>query len=363
MNRLFAAFVLLIVAALPAHAAISEIRMDFLNQTSLLAATPFLSPPAITANYLVCIYLDQPGSENAMTAVLRWTDENSLPQSFTFAAKMGPINFCNPIRNLAGTAPTIETDGAYPGSYELFVTGFGFWPGATPQSQGGITEPIHRDFINGYSGVLLTPAATGDYLVAISLGEGGQWSLSWTDFIGLQTITSSSPVSGSAIPIHVLAGTDITFHGGGSDEPAYVEALHFGTPAAGAGPVTDFEFDMIDYTDVKWPKYVPVLTSYTPGMYVSAGNMARVPDTGGAPVLEFFGDTLFLQILDVTASGAPGTNGIIPPPYGIVGAGYRNGSADNPFTFSVTTAVNNPGTGPAWGESGTFSAEVDVIKF
>ena len=141
MNRLIAALITLsILAALPARAAISEIRKDFPNQTSLLAPTRFVSAPATTTNYLVCVYLDQPGAENPMSAVLRWTDENNLPQTFTFSAPSGPINSCNPIRNHAGTAPTIETDGAYPGSYELFVTGFGFWPGAA-QAQGGITEP------------------------------------------------------------------------------------------------------------------------------------------------------------------------------------------------------------------------------
>jgi len=363
MNRLVAAFVILcIIAALPAHAAVSEIDKDFLNQTSLLAPTPFLTAPLATANYLVCVYLDQPGSdnENAMSAVLRWTDENSLPQSFTFSAPSGPINYCNPIRNLAGTAPTIETDGACPGSYDLFVTGFGFWPGA-PQKQGGITQPIRREFLHAFNGVLLTPGATGDYLMAVSESNGGSWTLGWTDFIGPQSVSGSDSLNGYVIPIHALAGTDITFSGGAAAEQINIDALHFGAPAAGSGPITDYEFNMLDYTDVKWPNYVNVVTSTTPGMYVFAGNMARVPGTGGAAVLEFFGDTLFLQILDVTSSGAPGTNGTFSPPIGIVGSGYRSGRADNPFTFNVTTAVNE--NGPHWGLSGTFSAEIDVLKF
>ena len=361
MNRLLAVLIVLtIVAALPAYAAVSEIRKDFPNQTSLLAATRLLSAPTTTTNYLVCVYLDQPGSENAMSAVLRWTDENKLAQSFTFWTSSGPINGCNPIRNHSGTAPTIETDGAYPGSYELFVTGFGFWPGAA-QAQGGITEPIHRQFLNGFNGVLLTPAATGDYLVAIALTSGGGWTLGWTDFIGPQSVSGVNSNNGYVIPIHSLAGTKITFSGGASSEPVYVDALHFGTPAAGSGPVTDYELNMLNYTDVKWPKYVNVVTSSTPGMYVFAGNMARVPGTGGAAELEFFGDNLFLQILNVTGSGVPGTNGTFPPPIGIVGSGYRSGSEANPFTFNVTTAVNL--NGPHWGTSGTFSAEIDVMKF
>jgi hypothetical protein len=361
MRRFFTALTLLpALFAITALAGVSEIRKDFLNQTSLLAATPFMSAPGATANYLVCVYLDQPGSENAMSAVLRWTDENSLPQSFTFSAPSGPVNSCNPIRNRAGTAPTIETDGAYPGSYELFVTGFGFWPGAA-QGQGGITEPIRRQFLNGFDGVLLTPGATGDYLVAISLTSGGAWTLGWTDWEGTQSVSGVNSNNGYVIPIHALAGTEITFSGGAPSEPVYVDALHFGKPAAGAGPITDYELNLLNYTDVKWPNYVNVLTNSSPGMYVFAGNMARVPGTGGPAELEFFGDNLFLQILDVTPNGAPGRNGTFPPPIGIVGAGYRHGSAAQPFTFDVTTAVNRGK--PAWGASGTYSAEVDVIKF
>jgi len=360
MKRLLIALTLLpVLLMIPAHAAVSEIRKDFLNLTSLLPATPFIAAPGATANYLVCVYLAQPGSENSMSVVLRWTDENDLQQSFTFTAPAGPINNCNPIRNLAGTAPTVETDGEYPGSYEMFVTGFGFWPNGT-QRQGGISRPIARDLVAHFDGVLLTPAATGDYLMAIWPSEGA-WTLGWTDSEGPQSVSGVASNNGFAFPIHVLAGTDITFSGGWPSEPAYVYALHFGAPATGAGPITDYELNLINYTNVKWPNWVNVVTSTTPGMYVFAGNMARVPGTGGPAYLEFIGDSLFLQILETSPGGAPGINGYFAPPIGIVGSGYRNGSVDNPFTFNVTTAVNANGT--HWGESGTFSAEVDVIKF
>jgi hypothetical protein len=360
MKRLIAALMLLpILLAIPALAAISEIRKDFLNLTSLLPATPFISAPGATGSYLVCVYLDQPGSANELSAILRWTDENNLPQSFTFSAPVGPVNFCNPIRNHAGTAATIETDGAYPGSYDLFVTGFGFWPTGT-QAQGGITRPIAREFIAHFDGVLLRPAATGDYLMALWPTEGA-WSLGWTDSLGAQAVNGVGSNNGYAFPIHALAGTDITFSGGWPNEPAYVYALHFGAPAAGAGPVTDYELNLLNYTNVKWPNWVNVLNSTSPGMYVFAGNIARVPGSGGPAYLEFFGDNLFLQILEADPSGAPGVNGYAPPPIGIVGSGYRNGSEAQPFTLNVTTAVNLNGT--RFGPSGTYSAEVDVIRF
>jgi hypothetical protein len=355
------ALTLLILFSLNASAAITEIRKDFPNQTSLLPATDIISAPGATANYLVCVYLDQPGSTNSVSAILRWTDENNLAQSFTFSAPEGPVHFCNPIRNHGGTAPTIETNGAYSGSYELYVTGFGFWTTGS-QGQGGITEPIHREFLNGYNGVLLTPAATGDYLIAISLGEGGVWTLNWTDFTGPQSTTITATPSG-ALPIHVLGGTEITLNGGAPNEPVWVDAVHFGTPAAGAGPLTDYELNLLNYTNVKWPYFVNVLTSTTPGMYLFAGNMARVPGKGGPAELAFWGDNLPLQILDVEPDGAPGQNGFFPPPLGIVGAGYRNGSEGNPFVFNITTAINRGNGQLGWGSVPPYSAEVDVLKF
>ncbi len=359
MPRILVALALTFLSALPAHAAVSEIRKDFLKQTALLAPTKFLSAPGATANYLVCIYLTQPGSENAMTAVVRWTDENSLPQSFTYSAASGPVNFCNPIRNHAGTAATVETDGAYPGSYELFVTGFGFWSTGS-QGQGGITEPIHREFLAAFDGLLLTPAATGDYLVAVSASSGA-WTLGWTDSVGTQSVSGANSLNGYVIPIHALAGTEITFSGGASNEQINVDAVHFGVPAAGDGPVTDYELNLLNYTNVKWPNFVNVVTDTSPGMYLFAANIARVPGSGGPAYLEMFGDNLFVQILETEGSGAPGKNGYFPAPTGIVGCGYRNGSAGNPFTFNVSTAVNENGT--RWGPSGTYSAEVDVIRF
>jgi len=352
MKQLFTTLAMLVLLSVTARATITEIRKDFLSQTSLLAATAFISPPGATASYLVCIYLDQPGSANSMSAVLRWTDENSQLQSFTFSAPTGPVNFCNPIRNYAGTAPTIETDGAYPGTYV-------FWTSGT-QSQGGITEPIARHFLNGFEGTLLTPAATGDYLVAVS--ASGAWTLGWTDDQGTQSASGSSSVNGYAFPIHVLAGTDVTFKGGAANEPVFVYAVHFGTPKVGAGPLTDYELNLLNYTNVKWPNFVNVLSSTSPGMYVFAGNMARVPGGGGPAELAFWGDNLFLQILDTNPSGAPGTNGTFPAPVGIVGAGYRNGSVGEPFTFNVTTAINYGGR-LGWGSSPPYSAEVDVIRF
>jgi hypothetical protein len=137
-----------------------------------------------------------------------------------------------------------------------------------------------------------------------------------------------------------------------------------GIPKAGSGPLIDYELNLLDYTDVSWINRKQVLTGVEETTtYVFAGNMAQAPNTAGK-VLEIFGDSLFLQILYTDEYGTPGNNtGTADTfPVGIVGAGYRSGSKDNPFTFNVTTAINNGWT-LGWGASPMYSAEVDVIQF
>ena len=80
-----------LLSSIYANAAITEVRKEFPNQTAALSATAILSAPGSTASYLVCVYLSQPGSSNSLSAILRWTDENSQPQSFTFSGAQGVI--------------------------------------------------------------------------------------------------------------------------------------------------------------------------------------------------------------------------------------------------------------------------------
>lgn len=360
-------FILLIVLSIPpacsltANAALSELRKEFPKQTAALAATAVLSPPTSNASYLICAYLSQPGSLNSLSAILRWTDENSESQSFTFSATSGVISNCDPIRNLAGTAPTVETSGVYPGTYDLFIVGFGFWTTGS-QGQGGITEPFANWHLNGGPISLLSPVGAATYLIAADCGTGVATTLNWTDEVGSQTITISPSLSGALIPVHLAADKSLVFAGGS----CYLSAVDMETPKAGSGPLIDYELDLLNYADVKWPNYLPV----TPAMgidktttYVFAGNIAQVPNSSGH-VLEMLGENLFLEILYAEENGAPGSNAGTNAtfPVGIVGAGYRSGSPDNPFIFHITTAINDYST-LGWGASPKYSAEVDVIQF
>jgi hypothetical protein len=339
-----------------ANAAISEVRKDFPRQTAALPATALLSAPSGNASYLMCVYLSQPGTNNNLSAILRWTDENSQSQSFTFSAASGVISNCDPIRNLAGTAPTVETSGVFHAKYDLFVVGFGFWTTGS-QGQGGITEPFANWHLSGGPATLLSPIGASTYLIAADCAnDGAPGTLNWTDEVGSQTVTISPSLNGALIPVHLAAGKSLVFASGS----CYLSAASMGTPKAGSGPLTDYELNLLNYTDVKWPGTVPVISDGPATTYAFAGNIAQVPNSSGA-VLELYGDDLFLQILYADDHGAPGNSAGTDPtsPIGIVGAGYRGG---NPFTFNITTALNG-GTAHRWGASPKYSAEVDVIQF
>lgn len=358
MKRFFVIVILAIACSLTASAALTEIRKEFPKQTAALTATAILAAPGGNASYLVCVYLSQPGSSNSLSATLRWKDENSQFQSLTFSAISGVISNCDSIRNLAGTAPTVETSGTYRGTYDLFVVGFGFWTTGS-QGQGGITEPFANWQLTSGPITLLSLDGAATYLVAADCSSGAG-TLTWGDEIGNQAVTVSASLSGALIPVHVAAAKSLVFASGS----CYLSAVDMQTPKVGAGPLIDYELNLLNYTDVKWPKYVPVVTDVEKTTtYVFAGNIAQAPNSGGE-VLEMFGDNLFLEILYADENGVPGNNAGTTAtfPIGVVGAGYRNGSADNPFTFNITTAINNFGT-LGWGASPKYSAEVDVIQF
>jgi hypothetical protein len=355
------ALLLSLTCSLTANAALSEIRKDFPQRKSALSARAILSAPGETASYLVCVYLSQPGSSNSLSAILRWTDENSQSQNFIFSAPSGVISNCNPIRNRAATAPTIETSGSYAGTYDLFVVGFGFWTtGSNGEEQGGINMPFANWHLTSGPVALLSPIGAVTYLIAADCSGGASGTFNWTDEVGAQTISLSPSLSGAFIPVHVAANQSLIFASGS----CYLSTVDMGIPKAGSGPLIDYELNLLDYSDVSWTNSKQVVQGVDETTtYVFAGNIAQAPNTSGK-VLEIFGDRLFLQILYADEYGVPGNNAGTADtfPIGIVGAGYRSGSADNPFTFNITTAINDGWT-LGWGASPMYSAEVDVIQF
>lgn len=85
------ALLLLLAPWTMAHASLTEIRKDFLNETSLLPATPVITAPTVNASYLICVAVGDVQT-SVPNAILRWTDENSQLRSFTYPAVNGLPN-------------------------------------------------------------------------------------------------------------------------------------------------------------------------------------------------------------------------------------------------------------------------------
>ncbi len=151
------------------------------------------------------------------------------------------------------------------------------------------------------------------YLLAADCSDRVAGTLNWTNEVGAQVITVSPSLSGALIPVHVAADDSLVFASGS----CYLSSVDMETPKS----FTDYEVNLLNYTDVKWPNFVPVVTD-----------------------------------------GAPGNNDgpYATSPIGILGAGYRSGTPDNPFTFSITTAVNDSYT-LGWGASPKYSSEIDAV--
>lgn len=341
IRKIFALLMLLWPWA-AANASITEIRKDFLNETSLVPATPIISAPAVNASYLICVTAG--GVQTSVpTAILRWTDENGEFRSFTYPTINSVPNGCNLIRNQADTAPTIETDGSYSGLYNLFAFGVGFWPGGT-QSQGGIKEPVNYA-VTGANGGHEFSFPGYPWLFSVVAASSCRWQLSggWSGAIssaGSQISTAYG--DGSAVFMTLTAGCGYTFL-----------AIQFGSPALGSGPLTDFEYNLLNWTDATYPNYKTVLTTGSSAAnMLLASNIAEQPNSGGVSeqlyAYGYSGAPVPCAVsLSAEDSGVPASCvSVISVP------------ADSPLYFRT---VN--GGGQEWGASPTYSAELDVIQF
>jgi hypothetical protein len=374
-------FLFVMMSAVFANAGISEIKVDFLNQTTaLVPAAIFAAGAAGSADgsYLVCIYLEQ-ANPGTMTATLAWTDENDRKQSTSPANNTGAVaNYatgCTLIRNRGGTAATIAVDGAPFEEYSVHVAGFGFWPNQ-PQKQGGVTEPIAQTFSGDAdlpATVLLSTSAGGTYLISLftqyldGLTHGGTATLRWTDDEGAQSRTTwfcvhspcftfgSEEISQPdhyAFLIHAAPHTAIMVETAETTNKylLQVNAVEFGEPASGAGPLTDYEYDFLDWTNATFPGLKTVVPCSAPlGIYLTSAHLAEV--NLEAPSMYTTSDVWIVA----TSNGTPGK------------------SWDPQMTVPISPTCNNGmdligvgtanGVEPVYGASPTYSAEVDVVRF
>src|SRR5579863_3602663 len=233
-----------------AHASLTEIRKDFLNETSLLPATPVITAPTVDASYLICIAVGDVQT-SVPNAILRWTRENSQLRSFTYPAVNGLPNGCSLIRNQANTAATIETEGTYSGFYNLFTFGFGFWPAGT-QSQGGVKEPLNYSIIGANGGYEFSFPGS-PWLLSVLASSSCKWQLSagWSGVIvGAGSLISTGYGGGNGSFTTLTAGCSYS-----------LRAVQFGSPALGAGPLTDYEYNLLDWTNATYPKLKTVFVA------------------------------------------------------------------------------------------------------
>lgn len=245
---------LLLLAALPAHAGLTRVAKDFVNQTAVFSATQVMTSPSSDGSYLMSLFINQPPkSKGAVLATLRWTDEqgaqfrnlslqdNNLPQSAVF-----------PIRVLAHTAVTVETSGTIGTSYDLFVRGVGFW---VPGTGAGSLADYHKNLLLWTNAtypnrqvVLTATAADKSYLLRANINEPANTSndimclsiLSTDEYSRSLTETACANLNGAPammmFPLRVKGGTAVQ-----------LVTFHAGSPMWGGSPTYNVTVDAIGF--------------------------------------------------------------------------------------------------------------------
>ncbi len=332
----------LALSHIASRAAVSEIRKDFLNNTSLLPASPIMSAPASDASYMICVTAGSVEGA-APTAILRWVDENAQFRNFSFPQVNGVPNGCNLIRNQAGTAPTVETDGSYSGSYNLFVYGLGFWPVGN-QAQGGLTEPVGYA-TSGMNGGWEFSFPGFPWLFAIISTNNCKWQLS---------AGSAGTLSGSGSDVFTSYGNGFGVFTSQTSGCTYsLIALQFSTPKSGAGPLTDYEYNLLDWRDATYPKLETVFTAGSNGANILlASNIAERQNNG------IISEEFLASWSNQTT--APCAASLLGEP-----SGEPSSCVSSVFVapLSPLQILTYNAPGQKWGTSPAYSAEVDVIQF
>jgi hypothetical protein len=317
-----------------ASAAVTEVNKSIPNLTAPLSATAIMSAPSATANYLLCVTTTSAYASGPPPAILFWTDENGYGQ--TAAASTAA---CTLIRNRANTAPAVAV-AAWNSSepYNIYIWGLGFWPIGT-EAQGGIKETVNATF-----GPLQSSAnLSGDELIAVTHTQG-TGTCSWS-------VGSITGAGAAVFPLRVVGSVSFFNNSSACEETVIV--VNFAAPSPGPGPLTDYEYTLLAWTDATYPYSKTVFTAGSSGANIlMAANIAESPNSGKV------NEELYVVggsgsgsstacVKQVGSSGAPAN---------CVTTGYL--AASN--TIQLET-INEGGL--EWGVSPTYSAEVDIIQF
>jgi len=321
--RNFAIAAALVVIATIAYAGISEINTQFQDQSGPFSnAAVFAIGSSANGNYMLCLAFNSPSPP--VTGTLEWTDENGNIQTWS------DTSGCTAIRGLAGSTVYVSTAGSS-GSYSLAVIGFGLWPGQ-PQKQGGISEVSTGSISAGPYLFLVQPCSGTSTLTIPGFGA---FQAEDTTAIFLPALASSGTLSFSTTCLY----------------PPSVTGISFGTPKIGAGPLTDYERNLIDWTDATYPNYERVFSSSQFVNVLIATNIAEVPNNGSVA------EDLSVWTVEDKAMASYGCNLVAQPsgaPSACVILAPGSVSVVDYFTLNITAL---------WGTSPTYNAEVAAIQY
>jgi hypothetical protein len=357
-RRWLALLLLLSAICASGNASLTEIRKDFFNRTKNLPVTAIMSAPTGDASYLISAY--ESTTSCAIVPTLRWTDENGVARSQPGTVVSGGgscyASLVADVRVLAKTRPTIETSGAAGGAtYSLYVSGLGIWPSGA-QRQGGLSEVTGAlpTVDQVYALEIYQPAlSTNGLLVAYSTGFAGRDIpyLNWSDEYGNNSLTV--PVGTSAVaPVRIAGGTKVWVHTYPGDTTWYA-LIVFGAPAKGAGPFSDYEVNLPDWTNATYPGWQTVFTAGGAGANVLLLSDLTQPANSGT-VSEG------LQVYWTNQATIPCAAALTATPSGVPASCVSPifVGPDGPLQFRTYNSTGNP-----WGASPTYSAEVDALQF
>jgi len=356
-NLAIAILLLALTCSLPANAAITEIRADYPSPGGNGPYT-FVAPPAVNATYIVSAYATS--FSNCFHPQFQWTDENGLPQSANgLQAVMHVQAGSTPVLNFLVIGP--YPCGKEPYSGSVFITGFGLWPNGT-EAQGGLSEPIsiNKPGLTSLitNQVLLTPAATGTYLLSANItrtkaGESLYSTLSWTDELGPQ----SAPLfAGDLLSVHSLGGFPIALStvlnfGTLKSYDLHVRGIYFGTPSPGSGPLSDTELNLPNWSNATYPAVETVVSVPATAEYIYTSTIALAPGwcKGGSESVALYFDGAQYGVWSALDEGAPA---------------WRLGESRLLGTTGFRFFTMNHGCGSElWGVGPTYSLESAAIRF
>ena len=349
-----------------AGAAVTELRNHYWAQTRTLPATAVLTAPSSDGSYILTIALEdiscsatQGKSGNFVIAIIHWIDENGVQRAYR-TPNDGTCTTSKllPMRVKAATAPTLETTLAVgPGSclYNLFVDGFGF--SALTQGQAGIAEPVQLQWLNQTSAQTLSLTGISSNLFLISVlvmhhGVGGIASvLTWWGDTGM----NQAPASSLAAFIHAGSGQARLQISGDVSQgyDVYVRAVTFGIPGKGMGPLTDYEYKLLDWNNATYPARKTIFVTGNQGANILlSSNIAEEPNPGndGMGLFVYWSNQLAVPCAAAVGSGLDGAPGACSSPALI--------APNSPVQLQTYNTDGSP-----WGASPTYSAEVNVIQF